>query len=183
MFFFLIGLRFYHAIDGILEDFPYQGIKPSTEQVHGSAKTCLSYRSWVCSWNSRASDIHAQQVPNERVLGRNDRRSLALRIRTLGCASGSATKIIDENFDQRPSSITLPGRKTFPDASPSLDEGRRRLVVDRSETGNVADKLVQQSWLKEIGFFRNQRLFSKDHVLGCSRVSGEQAPVDETTVT
>ena len=55
-------------------------------------------------------------------------------------------------------------------------------MVDGGQAGDVADQLVQQRGLQEIRLLRDQRLLSQNHILGSSRVRGQQSPVDVATV-
>ena len=64
----------------------------------------------------------------------------------------------------------------------ALNKGTRRLVVDRGQSTNVADKLLQQCGLNQICLLRDQGLLSQNHLLSGHRVCGEQTPVDVATV-
>lgn len=64
----------------------------------------------------------------------------------------------------------------------ALHKGTGRLVVDRGQSTNVADELLQQSGLNQVRLLRNQRLLGQNHLLGGHGVCGEQTPVDVAAV-
>ena len=64
----------------------------------------------------------------------------------------------------------------------AIHKSRWQLVVHRSQGRNVADELIQEGRLQQVGLFRNGGLFGKYHVLGCSWVGGQEAPVDVAPV-
>lgn len=68
------------------------------------------------------------------------------------------------------------------DASAALNKGTGGLVVDRGQSADVTDELLQQRRLDQIRLLGDQRLLGQDHLFGGHRVSGEQAPVDVTSV-
>ena len=55
-------------------------------------------------------------------------------------------------------------------------------MVDRGEGGNVADQLVEQGRLQQVGFLGNQWLLSEHNILGRCRICGEKTPVDEASI-
>lgn len=65
----------------------------------------------------------------------------------------------------------------------ALNKGTGRLVVDRGQSTNVADKFLQQCRLNQICLLRDQRLLSQNHLFGSHRVCGEQTPVDVASVS
>lgn len=65
----------------------------------------------------------------------------------------------------------------------ALNKGTGRLVVDRGQSTNVADELLQQSGLNQIRLLRDQGLLSQNHLLSRHRVCGEQTPVDVAAVS
>lgn len=64
----------------------------------------------------------------------------------------------------------------------ALNKGTRWLVVDRGQSANVADELLQQRGLNQIRLLRDQGLLSQNYLLGSHRVCGEQTPVDVSAV-
>lgn len=64
----------------------------------------------------------------------------------------------------------------------AFNKGTGRLVVDRGQSTNVADELLQQCGLDQIRLLRDQGLLSQNHLLSGYRVCGEQTPVDVATV-
>ena len=56
----------------------------------------------------------------------------------------------------------VPRRQRPLEPRPSLDEGGGRLVVDGGEGGDVADELVQEGGLEEVGLLRDQGLLGED---------------------
>ncbi len=70
-----------------------------------------------------------------------------------------------------------------PDRDFSLHKGRGRLVVDRRQSGNVADELVKKTWLQEIGLLGNGGLLGQNNVFSCTRIRGEKTPVDVPPVS
>lgn len=68
------------------------------------------------------------------------------------------------------------------DTSTALHKGAGRLVVDRGQSANVANELLQQSGLNKVRLLRYQRLLRQHHLLGRHWVRGEQTPVDVAAV-
>lgn len=64
----------------------------------------------------------------------------------------------------------------------ALNKSTGRLVVDRGQSTNVADELLQQRGLDQVRLLRDQGLLSQNHLLGGHRVCREQAPVDVAAV-
>lgn len=68
------------------------------------------------------------------------------------------------------------------DAVTALHESVRRLVVNGCQRTNVADELVQQSGLDQVRLLGDQRLLGQHHLFGGHWVSGQQTPVDVSTI-
>lgn len=66
--------------------------------------------------------------------------------------------------------------------SAALNEGTGGLVVDRGQSTNVADKLLQQCGFDQICLLGDQGLLSQNHLLSSHWVGREQAPIDVTSV-
>jgi len=55
-------------------------------------------------------------------------------------------------------------------------------VVDAGQAGDVADQLVQQGRLDQVGLLGDERLLRQNNFLSSGRVRGEQTPVNEASV-
>ena len=56
-------------------------------------------------------------------------------------------------------------------------------MVDTGQARDVTDQLVQESGLQQVSLLSYERLLSEDNILGSSRVSAQQSPVDESSVS
>jgi len=64
----------------------------------------------------------------------------------------------------------------------ALNKSTGGLVVDRGQSTNVADELLQQGGLNQIRLLRDQGLLSQNHLLGGHGVRRQQTPVDVAAV-
>lgn len=55
-------------------------------------------------------------------------------------------------------------------------------MVDAGQAGDVADQLVQQGRLDQVGLLGDERLLRQNNFLSSGRVRGEQTPVNEASV-
>lgn len=75
------------------------------------------------------------------------------------------------------------GRKSFVlNTTAALNKGTGGLVVDRGQSTNMADKLLQQCGFNQICLFWNQWLLSQNHFFSSHRICGQQTPIDVTAV-
>mmetsp|Transcript_41246 Transcript_41246/g.129581 ORF Transcript_41246/g.129581 Transcript_41246/m.129581 type:complete len:361 (+) Transcript_41246:469-1551(+) len=65
----------------------------------------------------------------------------------------------------------------------AVDEGRRALVVDGSEVGEIPDEIFEESSFDQVRVVFNSWLVCQDNRLGCLRVGGEQTPVHVPAVS
>ena len=56
-------------------------------------------------------------------------------------------------------------------------------MVDTGQARDVTDQLVQESGLQQVSLLSYERLLSENNILGSSRVSAQQSPVDESSVS
>ena len=56
-------------------------------------------------------------------------------------------------------------------------------MVDTGQARDVTDQLVQESGLQQVSLLSYERLLCEDNILGSSRVSAQQSPVDEASVS
>ena len=56
-------------------------------------------------------------------------------------------------------------------------------MVDTGQARDVTDQLVQESGLQQVSLLSYERFLSKNNILGSSRVSAQQSPVDEASVS
>ena len=68
------------------------------------------------------------------------------------------------------------------DTTAAFNKGTGRLVVDRGQSTDVTDKLLQQGRFNQICLLRDQGLLSQDHLFGSHGVCGEQTPIDVASV-
>ena len=56
-------------------------------------------------------------------------------------------------------------------------------MVDTGQARDVTNQLVQESGLQQVSLLSYERLLSENNILGSSRVSAQQSPVDESSVS
>lgn len=75
-------------------------------------------------------------------------------------------------------------RKVFPvDSVTALNKSAGWFVIHRRQGANVTDELVQQGGLNQVCLLWDQGLLRQNHLLGGHRVSGQQTPVNVTSIT